>query len=75
MPRRVKGETDREGQHCGYTRPSPKHPWRLVCHGPSWRACWLTLVEQTRDMDNPDLRLEAAKTELGNVPGAMTTIG
>jgi hypothetical protein len=33
------------------------------------------LVEQTRDMDNPDLRLEAAKTELGNVPGAMTTIG
>jgi hypothetical protein len=62
MPRRSKSEQDREGQHAGYCRPSPKHPWRLICHGNSWRDAWLKLVARVNDADADLIVLEVGKS-------------
>jgi hypothetical protein len=74
MPRRARNEINKQGQHAGYARPSPKQPWRLVCHGPSWRACWLRLVEMVGNDGEQDLVVLEAGKSPSTLPGTVESI-
>jgi hypothetical protein len=76
MPRRARAsETDRPGEHVGYSRQDSRFPWRQVCRGESWRGCWLSLVEQVRDLgDDVDLIVLEERKSPCMLPGAMITV-